>query len=408
MVSINSSRLLHDLNKLRTFGATGSGVVRTTYSSVDIASREWLVERMSGAGLNARIDGVGNVYGQSKNHGPAILLGSHSDTQPSGGWLDGALGVIYAIEIARSLTEADDTRHYAVDVISLADEESSFLGMVGSRSFCGQLHESEIEQAVGRDGRTLVEALKETGLYARPREKYQAQRHVAFLEAHIEQGPFLENQGKTIGVVTSIVGMRDYEIVFTGQQNHAGTTPMTLRRDAGMALIQFAYDLNLAFETAAGKDTVWTAGQIEFKPGTRSIIPGEAMLHWQYRDPDQARVEALQSLLESKIEAFNQENEVRAELVLTDDTARAIELNRDLQQYLTRAAERRCPGKWISMPSGAAHDAQIMATQLPTAMLFIPSINGISHSFDEDSHESDIIMGCQVMADAVEALLMAT
>ena len=364
--------------------------------------------RMSEAGLNARIDGVGNVYGQSINHGPAVLLGSHSDTQPTGGWLDGALGVIYAIEVARSLAESDNTQHYAVDVISLADEESSFLGMVGSRSFCDRLQESEIEQAVGRDGRTLVEALNEAGLYARPREKYQAQRHIAFFEAHIEQGPFLENQGKTIGVVTSIVGMRDFEIVFTGQQNHAGTTPMKLRRDAGKALVQFAYDLNLAFETAAGKNTVWTVGHIELKPGTRSIIPGEARMHWQCRDPDQARVEALHHLLESKVEAFNEENEVRAELVLTDDTARAIELDRDLQQILIRAAERRCPGKSISMPSGAAHDAQIMATRLPTAMLFIPSINGISHSFDEDSHESDIIVGCQVMADAVEGLLKAS
>ncbi len=404
-VPINSKRLLADLNRLREFGATGNGVVRTTYSDADMASRRWLVDRMSDAGLDARIDGVGNVYGQSTKSGPAALLGSHSDTQPTGGWLDGALGVVYGLEVARALAEHAGTDQLAVDVISLADEESSYLGMIGSRSFCDRLPESEIELATGKDGRRLTEVLREVDLYTLTREKYQAQRHMAFFEAHIEQGPYLEAGGKCIGVVESIVGMRDIDILFCGQQNHAGTTPMSLRRDAGMALIHFASELADSFASAAGDKTVWTIGEVEFAPGSRSIIPGKARMHWQCRDPDETRIRSLQDLLGRKVKQFNRDNHVSAELIVTDDSARATAMDQRLKQHLVCAAERHCPGKWILMPSGAAHDAQIMASRMPAAMLFIPSINGISHSFEENSHEHDIITGCQVMADAVASFL---
>lgn len=380
--------------------------MRTTYSKTDIASRHWLVEKMTQANLDACIDGVGNVYGRSQQPGRCVLVGSHSDTQPSGGWLDGALGVIYGLEVARAIAECKQTRHLAVDVISWADEEGSYLGMIGSRSFCNLLDDKEIKAAIGIDGRSLTDALRDCGLINLPLAQYDLQRHIGYLEAHIEQGPFLEKQNKKIGVVTSIVGMRDFEIVFTGQQNHAGTTPMLLRKDAGMALIEFAHDLVHAVGDIAGEKTVWTIGKVELEPGAPSIIPVKAKMLWQFRDPDQSRIEDLQKLTEEKVKVFNETQEVRASLTLLDDSAQATNMDNYFQSKLAESAQSHCPEQWIHMPSGAVHDAQTLSKRMPSAMLFIPSIGGISHSFEEDSHEQDIILGCQVLTDAVANILL--
>ncbi len=407
MPAINPQRLIEDLSELRQFGAKDSGVVRTTYSDVDIASRHWLVEKMRSANLDASIDGVGNVIGRSRLPGKCVLLGSHTDTQLTGGWLDGALGVIYGLEVARAMSEDLNTQALAVDVASWADEESSYLGMVGSRSFCGQVSENEIKAAVGKDGRRLIDALEVHGLLDQPRTRLDPSRQVAYLEAHIEQGPTLEAANKKIGVVTTIIGMRDFEIAFSGQQNHAGTTPMKLRRDAGMQLIHFAHGLTTAVAEVAGDRTVWTIGNIDFEPGAPSIIPGRARMLWQFRDPEETRLDQLQRLTEDMVESFNATNAVQATLILRDNSARAAPMNDFLQQRLASSAQIHCAKQWVSMPSGAAHDAQNLANHIPTGMLFIPSVNGISHSFEEDSHEEDIILGCQVLADAVAEILIA-
>lgn len=404
MPRINAARLLNDLHTLRGFGATGTGVVRTTYSDVDMDSRRWLRDQMQAIGLNAVIDGVGNVIGRSDNPGKSVLIGSHSDTQPTGGWLDGALGVIYGLEVARSLSTSKETAHLAIDVASWADEESSFLGLIGSRSFCGCLEESEIEQAIGRDGSSLVESLLQHDLYHKERIRFDPLRHGTFLEAHIEQGPYLEAEDKVIGIVSSIIGMRDFSIEFSGQQNHAGTTPMLLRKDAGMGLIKFANDLDQAMQEEAGNRTVWTIGNVQFDPGAPSIIPGSAVMRWQFRDPEESRIERLIAVTERVVDEFNGLNQVQATLTLIDESARATPMNEGVQRHLSMAADQHCPDRWISMPSGAAHDAQTFAPILPTGMLFIPSIGGVSHSFEEDSHERDIVLGCQVLADAAATI----
>ena len=176
MVTINPNRLLADLKRLRSFGATGPGVVRLALSPVDLASRQWLVERMTEAGLDASIDGVGTVFGRSRNSGPALVIGSHTDTQPTGGWLDGAMGVIYGLEIARALAQSDATKHLAVDVASWIDEEGTFSGLLGSRSFVGDPIDDSIRCATNREGQRLADALKAAGLAERPRVRFEAGR----------------------------------------------------------------------------------------------------------------------------------------------------------------------------------------------------------------------------------------
>ena len=402
---INADRLLQNLHRLRSFGQSGNGVVRRCLSPVDIEARHWLVARMEDAGLRASIDGIANVIGSSANPGKALLLGSHSDTQPTGGWLDGALGVIYGIEVAQALHDDPATRHLAIDVASWADEESHYLGMMGSRSFCGELTEAEIDAAHNSDGHSLRAALAGYGLDLLPRLHLDPQRYIGYIEAHIEQGPWLELEQRRIGIVTSIVGMRDLKISFHGQQNHAGTTPMHLRRDAAMALFEFVQQLNRAFTEIRGEHSVWTIGQLGLTPNAPSIVPGLAECNLQFRDPEQARVEQMQQRVFALVEEFNRSHTVMVDISVRDESARAVAMDTAIQAALALAAEQYTPGKWHHMPSGAAHDAQVLAAHMPAGMLFIPSIGGISHDFSEDSHEDDIVLGCEVLARATLRLL---
>src|SRR5919205_3779554 len=263
MPKINPDRLLSDLRELRQFGAYGNGVVRQSLSPVDIASRRWLVQKLKDAGLDARIDGIGTVFGRSRAGGKALLIGSHTDTQPTGGWLDGAMGVIYGLEIARAFAESAESGNLAVDVASWIDEEGTFVSFLGSRSFVGAEVEGLMEDARAQDGRSLREAVRAAGLEQEPRVQVEPARYAAYLEPHIEQGGVLEAARKRIGVVTTIVGIRELQVVFTGQQNHAGTTPMKIRKDAATALFTFACGINDEFRRFAGPQTVWTIGQVE-------------------------------------------------------------------------------------------------------------------------------------------------
>jgi N-carbamoyl-L-amino-acid hydrolase len=405
VVKIDPDRLLTDLKRLRSFGATGPGVVRLALSPVDLASREWLVGRMTEAGLEAVIDGVGTVFGRSRNSGPALVIGSHTDTQPTGGWLDGAMGVIYGLEIARALAGNEATRHLAVDVASWIDEEGTFSGLLGSRSFVGDSVDEAMRDATNRQGQRLHDVLAAAGLAGRPRARFEPGRQVAYLEPHIEQGGRLEAAGKSIGVVTTIVGLRELRLRFTGQRNHAGTTPMAIRRDAGAALVAFVPQMNEAFAQLADADTVWTVGRIDLDPGSLSVVPGAAEMHLQFRDANAARLQAMEDRLADLVRDFNARGSVRVELTTIDEPMQPVTMHAALADHLAHAADAVAPGQWIRMPSGAAHDAQVIARCMPACMLFVPSIGGVSHDFIEDTAEAHIVLGCQVAATAAAAIL---
>ncbi|MFM0393285.1 Zn-dependent hydrolase [Paraburkholderia phytofirmans] len=405
MVRIDPDRLLSDLKQLRSFGATGPGVVRLALSPVDLASREWLAGRMSEAGLEAAIDGVGTVFGRSRKSGPALVIGSHTDTQPTGGWLDGAMGVIYGLEIARALAENEATRHLAVDVASWIDEEGTFSGLLGSRSFVGENVDEAIRDATNRQGQRLEDVLHTAGLAGRPRARFEPGRQVAYLEPHIEQGGRLEAAGKSIGVVTTIVGLRELRLRFTGQRNHAGTTPMAIRRDAGAALVAFIPRMNEAFAHLADADTVWTVGRIDLDPGSLSVVPGAAEMYLQFRDANAERLQAMEDRLAELVRDFNARGSISVELTTIDEPMQPVTMHAALADHLARAAEAVAPGQWIRMPSGAAHDAQVIARCMPACMMFVPSIGGVSHDFIEDTAEAHIVLGCQVAATAAAAML---
>jgi N-carbamoyl-L-amino-acid hydrolase len=401
-MQINYLRLLADLRRLAKFGQVGSGVHRLSFTPEDREARHWLLQRMIEAGLDAQIDAIGNVYGQTKGVNKAILIGSHTDSVPNGGWLDGAMGVLYGLELARARLEAGAQTNLGIDVISFADEEGTYRALAGSLSFCGHLSEADFEAATNQQGKTLREALVEAGYVGRPRVTLEPSRHVAYLEGHIEQGPRLEAEGKKIGVVTGIVGIRRLQVTCTGQADHAGTTPMHLRKDAGSALIKYCHDLMQRFEQVRGPDSVWNFGHVAFEPGAGNVVPSTAHALVEFRDPAEATLDRMHAAIHAAAATANGQGGVGVQATELMRISPA-EMDPKLATMIEVAARGR-GASTLRMPSGAGHDAMVLTRHVPTAMLFIPSIGGRSHDIAEDTDEADICLGIEVLAGTVQAL----
>ena len=401
---VDGARVLADLHALRGIGTYKTGVHKPTFSEPHMRSLEWLAQRLPEAALAADIDGIGNVFGTSTKSGPKLLAGSHLESQNFAGWLDGPLGVVYALEAARVINP-DPNTNGAVEVAAWCDEEGHFGSFLGSRSYVGGVTEADIDAARDRNsGRTMREALRDVGLAGRARAKAERGRHSGYLEAHIEQGDTLESGGLKIGVVTSIVGIWQYRITFTGEQNHAGTTRMGVRKDAGVALARFCVDIDDRFPASCGPRTVWTTGRITLDPGAPSIIPGSAEMLFQIRDDDPDVIGRLEDLLRSMAADVSAKGRcsVAAERIRTGAPAM---MDTTFQQAIEAASVAFAGGKSIRMPSGAGHDAQILATIMPAGMLFVPSMGGISHHWSENTDDADIVTGAQVFVDACRGLL---
>lgn len=397
-MQVNEDRFLAELHQLRTFGAAGvgKGVRRRAYTAADMEARDWLADRIREAGLTPHFDPVGNLFGLAERQ--SLLVGSHSDTQPEGGWLDGALGVIAGLEIARAAREAGGP---PVSVVSFQDEEGRFGVTTGSDIWSGKIALQDADAFTDTDGVTLAQArqvLSERAGAFLPHDRF-----TGFLEMHIEQGPALDQSGDRIGVVSDIVGIRDTRIHFVGQQNHAGTTPMHLRQDAFQAVCTFATELRHRFANVVTPRTVWTMGHVSLHPNAASVVPGRATFSMQWRDQDADRLDRMEQIIRDTVAEVAQQSG----MAVTVDPVMGIlpvAMDERLRSGLQTAAEALAYDKWRDMPSGALHDASNVASVLPAAMLFVPSINGISHDFAEDTREEDLVLGLQVLARAVQAL----
>ena len=405
MIQANAERALADLYELRRIGTYKTGVHRPTLSPEDMESREWLAAKLREIGHEVTIDGIANVMGRTPTDGPVVLAGSHIESQNHAGWLDGALGVVYALEAARAVVEAGGPG--GVDVMAFADEEGHFTGgsFLGSESFVGDISEEIMDDSVDRSGRgTLRELLAKAGLAGRERLLIDPNRYSAFLEAHIEQGQRLEGGGLRIGVVTSIVAIWQYRITFSGDQNHAGTTRMAIRRDAGKALMRLWHRIEEVFPTLVGPDSVWTVGRVTLDPGGPSIIPGGAEMIFQFRDADQAILDRLHAALFEIVDEINKEGPCPVEIEIMGQSTPAI-MAPGPQSCVLEAAKALAPDHHLVMPSGAGHDAQVIAPHVPSAMMFVPSIGGISHHWTEDTSDDDLKLGAQVYVDAIARML---
>lgn len=415
MPKTDGARVVADLRRLAEFGRYKTGVHRPTYSPEDTASRQWLADKFAEAGLDPVIDGIGNVFGRNKRASRVLLVGSHSETQPHGGWLDGALGVIYALEAARALAADPSFAGGGVDGVGIeavawADEEGHYGNMLGSRSFTGTLSDDEIARATSRDGKRLPDALAEAGYAGKPRLTCEPDRYLGYFEAHIEQGGTLEATGRRIGIVEAIIGNWNYRVTVTGQQNHAGTTEMHRRKDAGAGLVRLAARIHDRFaeiaQEQANSRTVWTIGRILIDPNAPSIVPGRAEMQVQFRDTDTGVLARFEQALAELVAEADRAGPC-AVAIAPISKSEPAHMDAGFQRAIEVAAERHAPGLHMRMPSGAGHDAQILARYMRSAMLFVPSINGVSHHWSENTSDQDIVLGAQVFADAAAAILRA-
>ena len=298
-----------------------------------------------------------------------MLTGSHLESQNHAGWLDGPLGVVYGLETARALAEDPATADLGVDVAAWCDEEGHFGSFLGSRSFIGLLSEEEIDKARNRyDGTPMREALDKAGLSGRPRLQFEAGRYTGYVEAHIEQGDTLESGDLKIGIVTAIVAIWQYRLTATGEQNHAGTTSMARRRDAGLAIVRLLGEIDRRFPELAGPRTVWTCGRITLEPGAPSIIPGRAEALFQFRDADPAVLDRLQAELQRLVEEANRDGRCPIAIEVMSQSTPALMDERPpgrdrgggrgaLPGQGAAHAERRRPRRPIPRPRDAGRDA---------------------------------------------------
>jgi N-carbamoyl-L-amino-acid hydrolase len=401
MLAINEDRVLADLRTLAEFGKAGTGVNRPAFSDADLEGRRWLMGQMQAAGLETVIDGIGNVYGRSPDVAQSILIGSHSDSVPNGGWLDGALGVVYALEVARA---ARGTRRaVGIDAISFADEEGTWLPCLGSRIFCGEVGEATLSDVQKKTGERLMDRLTQLELRDRPLTRFDPERHRAYLEAHIEQGPRLISEAIDVGIVTSIVGLRRHVVRFRGRADHAGTTPMPMRSDAAFAMFNFAIALAEKLRAAGGPESVWNFGIVAVRPGAGNVVPAEADLTVEFRDAAADVIERIEEAFHAGVRAADGSYDVAVSSMPNAQLVPAA-MDEGLMNDLAAAAAD-VGASFIRMPSGAGHDAMVFAPRIPSALMFVPSIDGRSHDISENTSEADIRRGLRVFAAAVSRTL---
>ena len=405
--SINESRINQTLQELGHLGESPEGMDRVAYSPEDIAGRDYTIKLMQEAGLETRIDAAGNIIGRragSDDNLPAIALGSHTDTVPKGGKYDGTLGVMGAIEVIRTLEEQGHRTRHPLEVIDFTNEEGTRFHrwLVGSRSMSGLLEQEDLD-ALDDDGLSLGPCIADIGGdLSRIGEAVRSPGELAaYFELHIEQGPYLHQSGNPIGVVTGITGRAVFEVEIEGKANHAGTTPMSTRRDALVSASKLILNIQ---KMAAEQEIcrVSTVGSIKAIPNAVNVIPGHASIGLEFRDTDMEALAAAEQELRRITDQAAVDDIVDIEVIRHRFTS-AVPITADMQALVAEAAEN-CGMTWEPLASGAGHDAQAVANIAPVAMIFVPSIDGISHAIEEYSTPQDCANGAQVL---LELLLLA-
>jgi allantoate deiminase len=392
--------LTTDLQAAAAIGADPrGGVSRFAWTPELARANEWLMERLAELGLEVELDPAGNVLGRwQAGAGEALLVGSHLDTVPNGGRFDGALGVLAALDVVRRLKTEGLEPTRPLWVASFNDEEGGRFqtGMLGSRAFCG---DCDLEDWRGRG---VPEAMADAGFdFARLVEARGLDGVGAYLELHIEQGPVLERAGIDLGIVTAITGMLGLRARFLGEANHAGTTPMELRRDALSGAARAV--LALRDEARSRDDMTANVGVITAEPGGFNVVPGAAELTIDVRSPTPGGFARLEPFVRETLERIAAEEGLGLEVRETHRKEPAL-LDADLQDRLEAAAHEE-GASTLRLPSGAGHDAMVLAHHLPAAMLFVPSRGGLSHTPEEFSTPEHCELGARVLARTVRALI---
>ena len=401
-VAVNAERLWATIMETAQFGATPKGGIRRlTLTDVDRQVRDWFRATCEAAGCRVTIDEMGNMFARRPgrdNTLPPIAMGSHLDTQPTGGKFDGVIGVLSGLEVIRTLNDLQIETSAPIEVVNWTNEEGSRFApaMLASGVFAGVFTRAFADSREDREGRKFGEELERIGY--RGAEKCGARSFGAHFEVHIEQGPILEAEGKTIGIVTGVQGMRWFEVTVTGRESHAGSTPMPLRHDAMLAaarMIQAVSDTALRHGPAG----VGTVGLVECRPNSRNVIPGSAFFSIDFRHPDDAVVAAMEDEIRAAITDIAAAAGVEAAVERVWDSP-AVRFNQDCIDAVRRAAAAAgYPAREIV--SGPGHDSAYIARVAPTSMIFVPCEGGLSHNELEASTQDQVTTGANVLLRAV-------
>ena len=408
--TIDKRRLMRDLNAIGRIGIGDHGsVTRLVFSIKELRSRQVLIHLMRQAGLKIHVDAIGNIFGRldgADPKAPALLAGSHLDTVIHGGKYDGPVGVIGALEAVRTIRENKITLRAPLEVVCFIGEESSRFGFstLGSSLVAGEVHPKDLTNAVDAQGTKLADVLSSLGISPRnlSRLARDPKSMKAYLELHIEQGPILEAKAKRIGLVTSIAAPSRFKVIFTGQADHSGTTPMEMRKDALVAaaqLIEYVEKICRKFSSMEKGRVVGTVGAMKIEPGVINAVPGRAELSIDIRSTSAQAKDKVARLVKQRGAAIARDRGIAIE-VLNIRTEEPVPLDK----RLLRITRQLCDEKAIDyeiMPSGAGHDAMQMAKITPAGMIFIPSRRGISHNPLEWTDPDDIALGAQLLMETM-------
>lgn len=404
-IRVNFDRLQRELLELGEIGQDSSGgLYRMAFTEADMEARAWLRARIEEAGLEASIDGAANVWGRRNGHdpdAPAVVIGSHLDSVPNGGKLDGALGVLIGLECLRRIQEEGIKTKVPVEVVAFSDEEGRFGGLLGSQAVAGKLNPEMLQTARDLSGVRLTDAMRKHGFdpFGALAARRDPRTVGAYLEVHIEQGPILDEAGIPIGLVEEITGLFKWSVRLSGIANHAGTTPMAMRRDPLMGLAEFAGEIPRILEEHGSGESRATIGKVDLVPGVANTIPAEVVFSLDVRDIGSEPLEELHGGFRRVLSAIARRRKLMFDFQILS-RVEPVPCAASLVDLIEEtAAELRLPA--LRMPSGAAHDAQIIGKIAPIGMIFVPSREGRSHSPAEWTAWKDIEGGANVALQTI-------
>lgn len=403
--TVDIERIKSDILSLAAIGRdeTDGGLYRMAFTDADMEGKRWLLHRIEENNLKSASDGAANVSGvlPGKDDSRRVLVGSHIDTVPCAGTLDGTLGVVVGLECLRVLKAAGIKPEKTVELIAFSDEEGRFGGMFGSEAFCGFINPEKLQSAKDLNGMPLTEALLRQGLD--PMKALEARRDPAsiecYLELHIEQGPVLDRELLQVGLVEQITGLQTWSLRLLGEANHAGTTPMDYRKDALMGLADFAHEVPRILEENGVETSRATIGKAQIQPGAANTVPGLVEFSLDFRDPGEDVLRELADVFQKALSAICRRRQLQFEYHVLGDIKPVA--SAPFLVDLLEAQAKRLKLRHRRMLSGAAHDAQQVGRIAPMAMIFVPSKQGQSHSPAEWTSWDDIEAGANLMLHAL-------
>jgi N-carbamoyl-L-amino-acid hydrolase len=408
LLQIDIARLQADIDTLSAIGRNDEdhGIYRMAFSAGDMAARRWLQQRIEDADLECFVDGAANIHARLGWDGdkPSVMTGSHIDSVPGAGHLDGALGVLTGLECLRVLKQHQKELRYPLEAVAFSDEEGRFGGMLGSQAIAGMLTPESIHNAVDLEGVRLTDAMQAAGYD--PMQALHARRPPesihTFVEMHIEQGPILDRMGISVGVVDAIAGLFKWEVSLIGTPNHAGTTPMDMRSDAFVGLAQFSSELRRVLDENGSPRSVATIGRVHLTPGAANVVPGRVDFSLEVRDTDENVLADLAEACRRVLSAIARRGDLMFEFkVLSEITP--VKCDVGIVETISETAEQ-LKVQSLQMASGAAHDTQILSNIARAGMVFVPSKEGRSHSPAEWTNQEDIERGANVLLNTLYKL----